>query len=213
MSEIQIVRRVDLNLSKSKTSLSFLVTCRSEKLIPRFLQFKLPKNVSDFSDKKQSLLLDNLKKHIIEKEKEVEKNQKRFDTIISQFNPHFVFLLPSVLNYFNQKELAIQKDRLNNKLENLKSFEKAKSFASSDTVVNISDKNLSQEEIDALSLGFSMSWPKKINSFEVKTNTEVAFKNILQYEKELDQENTDRVKTKMKSFAYNMIHQKEPIAK
>ena len=85
----------------------------------------------------------------------------------------------------------------------------AKAYSSNQTVVNLSGKCLSENDISALNRGFTMSLPQKMNSIEIKTNTEAAFKQIYNNEKELPREDIDRVKTKMESFACNLIHKQE----
>ena len=138
LSEIQIIRRVDFKLEKLKNSLNFLVACRSEKHIPRFLQFKLPKNVFDSDDKKQSLLIESLCRHIKAKEKDVEKFQRHYDSIVCKFNPCFISFLIPLITHFNGQQLSVHQERLKRKLENLQSFQMAKAYSSNKTVVNLS---------------------------------------------------------------------------
>ena len=64
----------------------------------------------------------------------------------------------------------MHQERLKRKLENLQSFQMAKAYSSNKTVVNLSGKCLSENDMSALNRGFTMSWPQKMNSIEIKTN-------------------------------------------
>ena len=76
-------------------------------------------------------------------------------------------------------------------------------------VLNLSQRKLSPEELSALELGFSMSWPSKLDELQIKTETEFSYKSLID-SVELKSEEKDRIRSKMKGSAMTYIkHKKE----
>ena len=79
------------------------------------------------------------------------------------------------------------------------------------SVINLSDFTLSEKEINALSLGLSMSWPmSKLNNLNVKTEIEATFSHLFKIcqSADISENNIDFVRSKLKSLGISYIRDK-----
>ena len=174
----------------SNLQVSFLEKCVEFKVIPKFLQFKLPHHLRSVSSNLQQCQLKALKKSLAQAKKENIKKIEDLRAANLTLNAEERQVLQPILQDFihthsksvsqrHQRKLALlltkQCDRSKPTNHSIESI--AKNF--NDSVINLSDVDLTEEERTALSLGFSMSWPmEKFNLLSAKTEAEAIFSKL-----------------------------------
>ncbi|MEL7307661.1 MAG: reverse transcriptase domain-containing protein, partial [Pseudomonadota bacterium] len=172
---------------KSTLQVSFLQRCVTFDVVPKFLNFKVPAHLTAVSSGLRSCQLKALRRSLHQAKKE---NQKKLEDVqaakLSMTDSERQILQPLLDQHVISTQKSVSQ-RHQKKLESLIRSQNKKENSQlesisdnfSETVINLSNVDLTNDERTALSLGFSMSWPKdKFDLTAAKAEAEAVFSKL-----------------------------------
>ena len=168
LSTFRNFNKYDLKLRKLDSDLDFLTKCFSNNLTPKFLEFKLYscalRGGSDYKKFQKKLLNDELQLKRDDLQDAKLYRQTNFDQL-KLFCSHIDFnhLISLVDKWNTKKELKFHSNH-NRKLHNLGLRFSYKSLSPDDVIFNLTNKVLSDDQKNALSLGLKFCFnPMKLD--------------------------------------------------
>ena len=182
--------KLQLKLSKVKLHLKFLKTCKQEKLMPKFVQFKIPSTHTQHRSAIKRCYEEILVNEIKNKRSELTclyHNTKNFTSLINLDLSHItkcrVLRIIDKLVVQKEREVNIRHSR---KLTNLRLSQQSTNNNSINqqisVITNLSNKILTNQEIDILNKGLEFVYPStKFDEITFISNIETYFVNLLGY--------------------------------
>ena len=169
------------NLIKATEKDHFLNKCISLNLIPDFLNFKLPQSLHNVSNKLKTFQISSQKRHRSQNRQYLSRLSRDLSSCSSRLSPDTLKVYNVLVSYHLSKLSSSIQQRHQKKLEKLQKRKNRED--TSDTIENVVINNsnlstLSNDELKALNLGWSMSWPTKPNSVDIKANLESCYSQI-----------------------------------
>lgn len=188
-NQISELEQMHLKLAKHTNDLTFLTKCKLENIIPTGFKLKSP-----FSSFKASKIMNTASKSLIIERIEFHRNEKRFlktrienkkTELATLIGSEFQNILQSIQNRFN-KESENVKLRQKSKLEKLRPVQtntnlpkNCQQMDANNRVVNLSSRNLNQNEISVLTKGLNFSVvPKSVKTLDFVTGIESAVSQL-----------------------------------
>lgn len=185
---LKALKRTYSKTINSELRVSFLEKCVKLRVIPKFLRFKLPRHLRTVSSNIQQCQLKALRKSLTKAKKENLRKTEDLRAANLSLSSEERRVLQPILQLHAQTHAQSVSQRHQKKLALLLSNQQESDIDSSisdtsenfpDSVINLSDINLTDNERIALSLGFSMSWPmEKFDLTAAKTEAEMVFTKL-----------------------------------
>lgn len=158
---------LNLSIKRKQNSLRFLKSCLKNKIVPKTL--KCQKIFTNFDNHPfpliyKILLLNRVRTHKQELNRLFPKKQHLFNLLRTSLPPWAFNLILLVINNRTERLSSNHRNHLNNKLDQLFRSSPWVNFSRPNTVNNLSNHELSQDELGVLGLGLSFSQnPTKMN--------------------------------------------------
>ena len=213
VSAFRKFEKIDLKLRKLDCDLDFLVTCETNNLIPKFLKFKISlhnfRRDHDYFAYQVKLLRKEIESKRLLKATSLDLMRSAQSKLKESFSfldfNHAINIVVSI----NEKKAHRFKSTHQKKLFNLGLRRKYDSLSPDKIIFNLSDKVLTIEQKEALSLGLNFCFqPKKIDYARYFLSFEKLFSSLSSNSiKECIPNSLEFVRTKLKSIALtNFIH-------
>jgi hypothetical protein len=206
MKNVYQYGKCQLKMSKTRLHLDYLKTCKREKLIPNFVQFKIPSTHHHYrraiNNCYEQMVLDELKF----KKSELSRLYRQFrnlkSLVVLDLNHFLVCRIERIINKLVvRKELTIKKTH-SNKLHKLRVKQypiTSKHKSNISPITNLSKRILTSDEINILENGLNFVLPdKKFDEMAFISNIETCFVNLLGHctdRKDYDEKDVDELIT------------------
>ena len=142
---------------RDQLKVDFLDKCHQAKKIPKFLSLKIPAHLRKYDDAFKKGQLLSLKRALIQSRVDFQKSAANFEMhesyIKETFSEYFVVALLEWSKNILQTQYLDMKERHLRKLKNLNATDPFERFSVKNTVINLTNTQLSKMQKDALSLG------------------------------------------------------------
>ena len=214
--KLQLYRRLErtlLKLRKVQQDIAFLVNCQKYSLIPTFCRIKPSNHASLSARDKLSLQKRLLCLELKNKRRTCNQLSNVYQQLKDDFKQSvgfFTYLWSLQCLWSKAKsDSLIVTDRHAKKIRNLKSrqYQAVSSLKTNKVVINISSKQLTDEETVLLSRGLSFSIPpQKLDKVDIMTSFEILHRDLLAVS------NTDRgrLQHKLRDLCYRLIYGYNP---
>ena len=164
VQELRKYEKLKFKINKLKLDINFLQNCKQLGVFPKFLIFRLP-NVSNrdvFGIRKRLLrsAIHKRNKEYVQTSKELKKLESSLSQILSSFD---LYILNQSIKSYCQKNLRKCLSTQEKKLSSLTNNCNLPSFTANETITNLTNYELTQEETDLLKTGlFHSIAPSKL---------------------------------------------------
>ena len=208
----------------------FLQSCLDADVLPKFLSINIPQHIVTHNRFFRQAQKKTLEKEIRNVKEEASRLLSNLRKVQQQYTEDGWRALEAVLHHHNNKKLRMIQHRHARKVTLLLRSQRSQPDSENqaaptddaqqrlfqmDCLINLSKVELTQEEEEALRLGFSMAWPSTVSPLDIKTESEVTFDRVLKTlnNHNVNKDDIDFVRSKLKSLALSYIRNKSKIPK
>ena len=217
LDTLKLYRRYEkilLKLEKNKCDLSFLNSCKSYEVIPRFLQFKLYRKNLTNSKLYRSWQFKLLNMEIRQKHRNIKRLQEQSHQLLSNLKLSVLYIdfncISCKVNSFIDKQIITIKQKQARKLSNLGVNNSLQPLDPNRVIHNFSDRQLTTREQTLLAYGLNFKLPIfKLDFF----NYFLSFEKIhqqLKKEPTVNKNNQASLKAQLHNLAFKYFYSFKP---